>query len=57
MELAVTTLRSVDGKNGTLPSTEVGVNFKGSECSYDLVLTIHFNDHEGLSAYASHPEN
>ena len=57
MELAVITLRSLDGKIETLRSIGVGTDFKESERSYDLVLTTHFDDHEGLSAYASHSEH
>lgn len=55
MEAAVSTLRGLDGKIESLRFIEVGVDFKESEGSYDLVLTTHFNDRDGMSAYASHP--
>ena len=55
MEAAVSTLRGLDGKIESLRFIEVGVDFKESERSHDLVLTTHFDDQEGLSAYASHP--
>ena len=55
MEAAVSALRGLDGKIGSLKFIEVGVDFKKSERSYDLVLTTHFDDRDGLSAYASHP--
>ena len=55
MEAAVSTLRGLDGKIESLRFIEVGVDFKETECSYDLVLTTHFDDQEGLSAYASQP--
>ena len=55
MEAAFSALRSLDGKIESLKFIEVGVDFKESERSYDLVLTTHFDDKEGLSAYASHP--
>ena len=58
MEHAVSTLRDLDGKIETLRFLEVGVDFKKSERSYDIVLTTHF-DHqeEGLAAYTVHPSH
>ena len=55
LETAVSTLRGLDGKIESLRFIEVGVDLKESERSYDLVLTTHFDDQEGLYAYASHP--
>ena len=55
MEAAVSTLRGLDGKIESLRIIEIGVDFKETERSYDLVLITHFDDQEGLSAYASHP--
>ena len=55
MEAAVSTLRGLDGKIESLRFIEVGVDFKETERSHDLVFTTHFDDQEGLSAYASHP--
>ena len=52
MESEVSTLRGLDGKIESLRFIEVGVDFKETERSYDLVLTTHFDDQEGLSAYA-----
>ena len=54
MEAAVSTLRGLDGKIKSLRFIEVGVDFKETERSYDLVLTTHFDDQEGLSVYDSH---
>ena len=55
MESAVSALRALDGKIESLRFIEVGVDFKETERSYDLVPITHFDDQEGLSAYASHP--
>ena len=51
MEHAVSTLRGLDGGIETLRFLEVGVDFKKSERSYDIVLTTHFDHQEGLAAY------
>lgn len=40
-----------------LLSMEVGLDFMHSDRSFDLVLTTMFEDKEGLSAYATHPEH
>ena len=55
MEAAVSILRGLDGKIKSRRFIEVGVDSQETERSYDLVLTTHFDDQEGLSAYASHP--
>jgi len=55
MEAAVSILRGLDGKIKSLRFIEVGVDSQETDRSYDLVLTTHFDDQEGLSAYASHP--
>ena len=57
MEAAVSTLRGLDGKIESLRFIEVGVDFKVSERSYDLVLTTHFDDQEGTICicFTSHP--
>ncbi|MBS1256780.1 MAG: hypothetical protein MAG581_02607 [Deltaproteobacteria bacterium] len=57
MDHAVSTLRSLEGKVESLRYIEVGVDFKESERSYDFVLTTHFDDKEGLTAYAEHPNH
>ncbi len=38
----------------TLKFLEVGEDFKGSERSFDLVLTTHFENRQGLETYAGH---
>ncbi|MCX6073223.1 MAG: Dabb family protein [Campylobacterales bacterium] len=40
-----------------LKSMEVGIDISRSERSFDLVLTSTFDDQEGLSVYAVHPEH
>ena len=57
MEHAVSTLRGLDEEIETLRFLEVGVDFKKSERSYDIVLTTHFDDQQGLSAYTGHPSH
>ena len=57
MEHVVSTLRGLEGKIDTLKFLEVGVDFKKSERSYDIVLTTHFYDQEGLAAYIEHPSH
>lgn len=38
----------------TLRFLEVGEDFKGSDRSFDLVLTAHFENRQGLETYAGH---
>lgn len=54
MERAVDSLKSLEGQIETLQSIEIGTDFLESERSYDIVLTAHFNDREGLNSYANH---
>ncbi|MFT4580108.1 MAG: hypothetical protein ACI8PD_002475 [Nitrospinales bacterium] len=54
MERAVDSLRSLEGKIETLLSIEIGTDFLESERSYDIVLTAHFKDQDGLNLYANH---
>ncbi|MFQ5443390.1 MAG: Dabb family protein [Nitrospinales bacterium] len=54
IEKAVNALRNMEGKIETLRFLEVGIDFKGSERSYDIVLTTQFDDREGLQVYAEH---
>ena len=54
LDFAVSTLRSLEGKIETLRSVEIGVDFKKSDRSYDIVLTTQFDSEEGLAEYASH---
>ena len=47
-------LNGMKGKIETLRYLEVGRNYSPSERSYDLVLTAHFDDKEGLEIYGGH---
>ena len=47
-------LNGMTGKIESLKFLEVGENFKGSERSFDLVLTTHFENPDGLDAYSKH---
>lgn len=48
-------LRALVGVVPTLKSMEVGIDFMGSERSYDLVLIAEFDSEEDLHAYDAHP--
>ena len=54
MELATDSLRSLENKIETLKSIEIGADFLESDRSYDIVLTAHFENQEGLKTYSSH---
>ena len=54
MELATDSLRSLEGNIESLQSIEIGNDFLESERSYDIVLTAHFKDRDGLNIYAKH---
>ena len=54
MELAVDSLKSLEGKIETLQFIEIGTDFLESERSYDIVLTAYFKDRDGLNIYANH---
>ena len=54
LKSAVNALNGMQGKIETLRFLEVGRNYYASERSYDLVLTTHFDDREGLETYAGH---
>ena len=54
MELATDSLRSLENKIETLRSIEIGTDFLESDRSYDIVLTAHFENQEGLKTYSSH---
>jgi len=54
LESAVNALNGMRGNIETLRFLEVGKNYSESERSYDLVLTTHFDDKEGLDIYAGH---
>ncbi|MGI6664501.1 MAG: Dabb family protein [Christensenellaceae bacterium] len=50
-------LRALPEKIEPLLSMEVGLDFLGSERSFDLVLIATFADEAGLHAYDEHPEH
>ena len=54
MQLATDSLRSLENKIETLKFIEIGTNFLESDRSYDIVLTAHFENQEGLKTYSSH---
>jgi len=54
LDMVINSLRSMEGKIETLRFLDVGKDFSGSERSYDVVLTTHFDDKEGLKIYAGH---
>ena len=54
MELATDSLRSLENKIETLKFLEIGTDFLKSDRSYDIVLTAHFENPEGLKTYSSH---
>ena len=54
MESARNSLRSLEGKIETLKSIEIGTDFLESDRSYDIVLTAHFENQEGLKIYGAH---
>ena len=54
MKLATDSLRSLENKIETLKSIEIGTDFLESDRSYDIVLTAHFENQEGLKTYSSH---
>jgi len=57
LEKAVSALKSLEGNIETLKFIEVGIDFKESEKSYDIALTTHFDNKEGLETYAKHPNH
>ena len=54
MQLATDSLRSLENKIETLKFIEIGTDFLESDRSYDIVLTAHFENQEGLKTYSSH---
>jgi hypothetical protein len=54
LDSVVKALRGMEGKIEVLRFIEVGINFSDSDRSYDVVLTTHFDDKEGLDIYATH---
>ncbi len=47
-------LTGMTDKIESLKFMEVGEDFKSSERSFDLVLTTHFENRDGLNAYSKH---
>jgi hypothetical protein len=47
-------LNGMKGQIDTLRFLEVGEDFKGSDRSFDVVLTTHFENLQGLETYAGH---
>ena len=54
VDQAMMALNSLRGNIETLKYLELGNDFLGSERSYDIVLTAHFDDRDGLKTYAGH---
>ena len=54
MKLATDSLRSLENNIEPLKSIEIGTDFLESDRSYDIVLTAHFENQEGLKTYSSH---
>lgn len=57
VEKAAEVLRGLEGKVPSIRSIEVGVDVLRSQRSYDIALTVRFDDLAGLDAYQSHPEH
>jgi hypothetical protein len=55
IDKATNAMQSLVGNIDTLRFLEVGVDFKNSDRSYDLVLTTHFDDKEDFKIYEAHP--
>lgn len=53
--IAAQKLQALMGAVPSLRSLETGLDFMGSERSYDLVLIATFDDRAGLEAYDKHP--
>lgn len=50
-------LRSLGGKIPSMRSIEVGVNLVESERAHDVSIMTTFDDLDGLTAYAEHPDH
>ncbi len=57
LKKAVQALQGLEGEIEALRSLEIGVDFAQSERSYDIVLTTHFDDRNGLDTYVPHPKH
>lgn len=54
LENAVNALKSLEGNIETLRLVEVGTDYNGHNRSFDIVLTTHFDNKEGLEIYQEH---
>ncbi|MEE8268427.1 MAG: Dabb family protein [Nitrospinaceae bacterium] len=54
VNILASALNGMKGQIETLRFLEVGEDFKGSDRSFDLVLTTHFENCQGLETYAGH---
>jgi len=54
LKTLVSALNGMKGQIETLRFLEVGEDFKGSDRSFDLVLTTYFENRQGLEIYAKH---
>ena len=54
LEKAVAILKGMVNKIEALRHLEVGIDFKHSQRSYDIVLITHFDDQKGLDIYSNH---
>ena len=50
----ISALNGMKGQIQSLRFLEVGEDFKASDRSFDLVLTTHFENRQGLETYAGH---
>jgi len=57
IDFAVSILKDLNGRIETLRFLEIGLDFKESERSYDILLITHFENKAGLEVYASHPNH
>jgi hypothetical protein len=57
IEKVAQALKGLDGKVPAIRSIEVGVDVLRSQRSYDIALTVKFDDIAGLEAYQGHPEH
>jgi len=54
LNVLASVLNGMKGQIEALKFLEVGEDFKGSDRSFDLVLTTHFENRQGLETYAGH---
>ena len=54
VEKAVAALESLRDGIETLRFLEIGVDYFGSDRSYDIILVTHFENNEGLETYRHH---